>query len=427
MHTIWQSTHAFQSSIRPALKTVINLAAIAGALFIILAHLVIPHAVAIPLYGILVIGYVTTKIVLAEIYRLQFARKPRRDTRDVSIDVAIAFFNEDPELIGAGITSVLSQQDIVVGRVIAVDDGSGSPQTYRHLQRIFQHEPRVLVIRYESNIGKRRALGTAFEHFVSPLAALMDSDTVLEPTALANLVSPMDDKTAVVTANIKALNRGDNWLTRSIDARYRNAFMIERAAQSAMGAALCASGVLSVYRSEFLRAVQDEWVEQRFLGKPVHFGDDRRLTALALRRGRVIIALDAVASTMVPTNPVHFIKQQLRWNKSFLRESVMAVKDFGVLSFPGLLSFLDLFFWFFYLSTIANILFLSPLVGTWSIVAIWLAYVIAAGFFRNISLIVREPRLVLLAPLYSLAHVLILTPLRLVALVTILDNRWGTR
>ncbi|PRD40338.1 hypothetical protein C5748_27570, partial [Phyllobacterium phragmitis] len=107
------------------------------------------------------------------------------------------------------------------------------------------------------------------------------------------------------------------------------AFMVERAAQSVMGAALCASGVLSVYRSDFLRAVKNEWMEQRFLGEAVHFGDDRRLTALALQRGRVIIALDAVASTQVPTSPVHFIKQQLRWNKSFLRESVLAVKGFG--------------------------------------------------------------------------------------------------
>ena len=65
--------------------------------------------------------------------------------------------------------------------------------------------------------------------------------------------------------------------------------------------------------------------------------------------------------------------------------------------------------------------------GSWSIVAIWFAYVMAAGLFRNVTLILREPRLLLLAPLYSVAHVLILTPLRLVALATIWDNRWGTR
>lgn len=39
----------------------------------------------------------------------------------------------------------------------------------------------------------------------------------------------------------------------------------------------------------------------------------------------------------------------------------------------------------------------------------------------------REPQLIVLAPLYSLLHVVILTPLRLVALATLLDTRWGTR
>jgi len=36
-------------------------------------------------------------------------------------------------------------------------------------------------------------------------------------------------------------------------------------------------------------------------------------------------------------------------------------------------------------------------------------------------------RLIVLAPLKRLLHVVILTPLRLVALVTLLDTRWGTR
>jgi len=427
MVPIPQTERAYRSSKRTALRTVVNFVAIAGSIAIVLAHMVLPDVVAVSFYGVLVIGYVTSKIVLAELYRAQFARMPRRDTSNLSVDVAIAFFNEVPELIEAGIKSGLAQDGILVGRVIAVDDGSRSPETSRYLEHVFRDEPRVLVIRYESNIGKRHALGVAFEHIISPYAALMDSDTVLESTALANLVSRMEDRTAVVTANIRALNRDDNWLSRIIDARYRNAFMIERAAQSAMGSALCASGVLSVYRSNFLRAVKDEWISQRFLAKPVQFGDDRRLTALAMQRGRAIIALDAVAFTMVPTDPVQFVKQQLRWNKSFLRESALAVRDFSVLSVPGFLSFLELFFWFFYLSTIANLLIFNPVVGTWSIMVIWLAYVIATGLFRNLSLIVREPRLVLLVPLYSLAHVLILTPLRLFALVTILDTRWGTR
>lgn len=410
-----------------ALRRLADLLAIAAAAAIILAHLVLPHGLVIPLYGILVIGYVVGKMILAEVYRLHSARRVPRDTSELSIDTAIAFYNEDPSLLEACIRSVLAQQNIRLGRVIAVDDGSESEAAFDHVKLMFANDPRVLVLRNEQQVGKRHALGLAIDRLAMPYAALLDSDTVLDPRALSHLLAAMDEDTAAVTANIRALNRDTNWLSRIIDARYRSAFMVERAAQSVMGSALCASGVLSVYRSGFLQDVKTEWIDQHFLGQPVHFGDDRRLTALALQRGRVIIALDAVAFTQVPTNPVNFMKQQLRWNKSFLRESVLAVRDFGVLSFPGLLNFAELFFWFFYLSTIANIVIFDPIVGSWSILAIWLAYVLAAGLFRNMTLILREPRLILLAPLYSLAHVLILTPLRVGALLTIRDNRWGTR
>ncbi|PRD40352.1 hypothetical protein C5748_27495, partial [Phyllobacterium phragmitis] len=109
---------------RTALKTLANFVAITAALAIVFAPLAIPDAVAISFYGVLVIGYVTSKIVLAEVYRAQFARAPRRETSNLSIDVAIAFFNEDPALIEASIGSVLAQDGVQVGRVIAVDDGS---------------------------------------------------------------------------------------------------------------------------------------------------------------------------------------------------------------------------------------------------------------------------------------------------------------
>lgn len=409
------------------LRRLVDVIALAAAAAVILAHLVLPHGVVIPLYGILVIGYVVGKMILAEIYRLHSARRERPDISGLSIDTAIAFYNEDPQLLEACIRSVLTQRDVQLGRVIAVDDGSKSPETFDHITTVFADDPRVLVLRHDQQIGKRYALGLAFDQLTAPYAALLDSDTVLDPSALSHLLSAMDQDTAAVTANIRALNRDVNWLSRIIDARYRSAFMVERAAQSVMGSALCASGVLSLYRSNFLQEVKSEWVDQRFLGQSVHFGDDRRLTALALQRGRVIIALDAIAFTQVPTHPIQFGKQQLRWNKSFLRESVLAVRDFGVLSFPGLLSFSELFFWFFYLSTIGNLLIVDPIVGSWSLMAIWLAYVLAAGLFRNVTLILREPGLILLTPLYSLAHVLILTPLRVVALLTIWDNRWGTR
>lgn len=408
------------------MKTFFNLLAICIALCLIFLHVLVALPYVVGVYGVLVVSYVVGKIVAAEVYRFRLARTPKLQVVGQRCDVAIAFYNEKPDLLRSSVNSILGQAKIVIGKVVLVDDGSLSPDTADAMRSWFSNDPRVDVVRNEVNRGKRHALGLAIERLESPYVALLDSDTVLEPEALANLIARMYPDIQAVTANIKALNRV-NLLSNLIDARYRNAFMVERSAQSLVKSVLCASGVLTVYRSQFLQEVRHEWESQTYLGKPVQFGDDRRLTALALRRGGAIIAIDSVASTEVPTHPWQFVKQQLRWNKSFLRESVLAVRDFGVLTWVGFFSFMKLFFWFFYLSTIANVVIFDRHLGAWSLGLIWIAYVIASGLFRNISVIIREPRLVLLAPIYSLLHVLLLAPLRLVALATILDTRWGTR
>lgn len=407
-----------------------KIATIVSLLFlavVITAHFFIADWAVIPVYGVIVVTYVIQKVVFAELYRRQYRHAVKLPTDGKTCDVAIAYYNEKPDLLIRSIKSALAQSSVEVGRVVVVDDGSVSSEAHDKISAAFEGDDRVLPIRYEKNAGKRAALSKGIRACESEFVALLDSDTVLEPDALAKSLEIFGPGVSAVTGNVVALNRDANWLTKLIDARYRNAFLVERSSQSFFGSVLCASGVLSVYRTKMLQDALDEWAGQTFLGKPVQFGDDRRLTGIALRRGKVLISPAANAKTEVPTSPWHFIKQQIRWNKSFLRESGIFIKEFGVLSFPGAFSMFEMFFWLFYLSTILNAIYLNHDVGAWSLVFVWLAYVIASGLFRNISVIAREPRLILLAPLYSLVHVLVLTPLRLYSLATILDTRWGTR
>lgn len=405
----------------------INIAAIALAVTTILVHTFAKMSLVIGIYGILIIGYILFKLIFAELFFYRQKLQKRRDVGNDCCDIGIAFYNEDPNLLVASIQSILNQQKIRIGKVVVVDDGSHTTTARDKLHRTFSSDERILIIRSDINLGKRHALGMAFEKFTSAHAALIDSDTILAPDALSNMLARLTPDIEVVTANIRALNAGENLLTRLIDTRYRNAFMVERAAQSVFHSVLCASGVLSIYRTDFLRAVKEEWVCQTFLGKPVQFGDDRRLSTLALRSGGIVIALDAIAYTHVPTQLWQFFKQQLRWNKSFIRESILTIRDFGVLKWPGLLSFLEIFFWFFYLINIISSIFFDYRISLITLSWIWLAYIMTSGIFRNITLILRQPRLILFVPLTSVLHVIILTPLRLLALITILDTRWGTR
>ena len=68
-----------------------------------------------------------------------------------------------------------------------------------------------------------------------------------------------------------------------------------------------------------------EWLAQSFLGTKSTYGDDRSLTNHVLKyRWKVLYAPDARAKTVVPETMKQFLRQQLRWKKSWIRESLAA-------------------------------------------------------------------------------------------------------
>jgi hyaluronan synthase len=67
----------------------------------------------------------------------------------------------------------------------------------------------------------------------------------------------------------------------------------------------------------------DWWEHQTFLGKPSTFGDDRSLTNCVLRGWKVRYESRAVSHTLVPDNFRQFMTQQLRWKRSWTRESLL--------------------------------------------------------------------------------------------------------
>jgi len=60
------------------------------------------------------------------------------------------------------------------------------------------------------------------------------------------------------------------------------------------------------------------------LGKPVTWGDDRALTSWLLKRGeKTVYSSKAIAYTVVPNNWKQLLKQQLRWKKSWIINSIL--------------------------------------------------------------------------------------------------------
>src|SRR5690606_15856453 len=68
----------------------------------------------------------------------------------------------------------------------------------------------------------------------------------------------------------------------------------------------------------------DEWLEQKFLGRNCTFGDDRSLTNFILRKYKAVYSVEARAETVVPDTFRKYLKQQQRWKKSWVRETLIA-------------------------------------------------------------------------------------------------------
>ena len=414
-------------------KSLIN--KMATIIIIVLAILVIglDHLVSerltLSLYGVLILAYILQKVIFSYFYNRRYFKKIKNvNEGDISLDVCVPFYNEDKALITECIDSILSQKKIILKNLIIIDDGSTCRILYNFLKKKYENNQLVTIISMPKNSGKRAALFESFKYIRSNFIALLDSDSSLDSHyTLSNIIRAFDRNTALVTAVAEANNERENFFTRILNVRLKNAFLIERPAQAFFNSVLVGSGMLTVYRKAILENHKDELVNQTFFGIKQTFGDDRMLTGCALEHGKTIIAMDAVCKTRVASTLSEFISQQIRWNKSFFRESFLFVSKFGVLKAAGFLSFIEVFFWIFYLNAVIQTVFFNFYIGFWTLLITYLAYIFSAGIFRNITIIYKNPQMILLYPLYSMIHIIVLTPLRLYSLLTLLNTKWGTR
>jgi hyaluronan synthase len=183
------------------------------------------------------------------------------------------------------------------------------------------------VVFFPENRGKREALHHAVTELLDDdvdFVVTIDSDTVLEPDALVRVVEPLKAaRIGASTGNVLLLNEQQNLLTRMIGTYYWVGLNIYKQAQSVIRSVVCCSGCLAAYRAELLREVIDEFRDQRFLGEPCTHSEDRHLTNLVLRRGyHVVYVGEAVSWTETPATTRGFLRQQRRWKRGYIRESI---------------------------------------------------------------------------------------------------------
>src|SRR5690606_12931929 len=284
------------------------------------------------LYSIGAMSLLGLKMFGALFYRPAKANREELEyLEECWVTAVIPIYNEDPVMFEQGMRSLLAQSRLP-NEIHIIDDCSAHSGGIRAAKRM-RPEFEALAVKYTvsvqpENKGKREALALGFEAApYSDIFLCVDSDTVLSRDTVRELLLPLaDEKIMASTGMVLALNHDSNVFTRLQDLRYGNSFLFERAAYSRLKSVLCCCGALSAYRGSLVRKYLPDFLNQQFLGKPAVFGDDRRMTNYCLMEGQVVFQETAVGYTAVPEKLPHFLRQQVRWNKSFFRESLWAFR-----------------------------------------------------------------------------------------------------
>jgi hyaluronan synthase len=182
----------------------------------------------------------------------------------------------------------------------------------------------VRVIGFRENRGKRAAMAAGIRATRAAVVAFVDSDSSLEPDALRKIVRGFaNPRVGAIAGHAEVQNARQSLITRMQAVRYFVAFRVCKAAESIFGAVTCCSGCFSAYRREAIAPVLERWEGQRFLGRPATYGDDRSLTNFVLRNWKVNYDELARSQTIVPADFRVFLRQQLRWKRSWTRESLI--------------------------------------------------------------------------------------------------------
>ncbi|MHB8419859.1 MAG: glycosyltransferase [Myxococcales bacterium] len=224
----------------------------------------------------------------------------------------------------------LARADYPAGklRIIGVDDGSRD-DTWEHMQAAERlHPDRIQLVRLPQNRGKRAALHAGFAAATGEVVVTVDSDCIVAPDALRQLVAPLaDPRVGAVAGKVVVHNRKASALTRMLAPQFLVTFDYLRAAQSVSGTVLCCPGALAAYRLAALRPLLPEWLDQRFWGTRVGPGEDRYLTTLLMRDGyQARYQSTATVHTLAPIHYRGICRMLLRWDRSDLRESLMALR-----------------------------------------------------------------------------------------------------
>lgn len=385
------------------------------------------------LYSIVAAVFLLSRYLFGAFYRPE----PIDKNFMPGVTIIIPCFNEEQWIQRTILSCVNQDYPVEKLEVLVVDDCSDDSSVEKiaeiienlKLEQRYDIEQRVRYVVQPQNKGKRDALAWGAELAVHELIVFVDSDSFLDPFAIRNIVQPFKDtKMGGVSGRTDVANTYTNALTKMQSVRYYIAFRIMKAAEGYFDAVTCLSGPLSCYRKDLVLKYKDAWLNQSFLGQKATFGDDRSMTNFILRYDRTGYQDTAVCNTIVPNTYKLFLKQQMRWKRSWLRESLIAGK-FMWKKEP----FMALFFYMGLVVPIA-----APIVVLYNLIYIPLAHrvfpltflvgiLLMALLMSMAQLLLRRSSTWIYGMWFCLYYEAVLLWQMPIAWVTFWKSTWGTR
>lgn len=356
-----------------------------------------------------------------------FREHKYRKAFEGKINVIMPVYNEAADKLEDTLRNLKEAKG--VSKYIFLNDGSTNPDVHKTLKKM--DTGWYTYINLKKNVGKRRAQIEGVKHADedADVFVFMDSDTIVLPNSIQELVKPMRDKrVGGVTSQVLVRNKDDNWVTKSMSAMFWSSTNIWRKAQIMHDFVQVTNGALSCYRAELIRKMADEYISQTFMGVNCTMSDDRWLTHhLQSDFGKkVLYAEKSISYTYLPNTIKGTFKMMERWKKGALRESILSVKRFTAT--PKLV--LDI--WWNQLATILQMVvrLLILILAIWHpmLIVYYLGMVALVGLFYGFEFIFENRKELGWRIMYSLMNEIFFSWTLLAAIVHIRrQGTWSTR
>jgi cellulose synthase/poly-beta-1,6-N-acetylglucosamine synthase-like glycosyltransferase len=411
-------------------------------------------------YGICVTTVILVTMTVSLVFYRDLAipeHRRRRTTSEGSraagpphVSCIVAVHNE-ARLVTSCVESMVGQS-YENKEIIVIDDAStdGTIEVLRDLRKRLP----ITLFELPVNRGKKGALAAGLLASNGSIIAFADSDTIWNPDALA-LAIPIfgyDADIGAVSGHCRALNAYSGFLAKVQDTWYEGQFALRKAFESVFGAVTCVSGPLALFRRAAIYNFMPAWQADSFMGDEFRFATDRTLTAFVLggtffgprvlpahgdspfaspeyqlKDWKIVYSKSARALTQVPPTFRAMLKQQVRWKKSFIRNTFMTGRFYWRRPLlPALFYYIHVIFVFLGPFIAARHLIYLPLRGDPMSALLYLFGIVFIGLSFGLAFRYENPgsRQWLLRPVMSLMSTLMFSWLIFYSVVTIKRMTW---